>query len=158
MNCHRTTSNGKNKYFTVRYWQYNTYSRLCHLIQACSQGITVSKAWYPYSRDNRRKYLRLCSKQGFKAFIISTANIFFERSLLGIITTIWWPSRHLDSLKNMFSYMCFRSLRLMWRPGVRSFCFQVCCTYWDPLWTTATWKQILITQKRFGDSVNCILF
>ena len=35
-----------------------------------------------------------------------------------IITTTWRPSHTWDSLKNMFSSLCLRSLRLIWRPGL----------------------------------------
>ena len=53
--------------------------------------IAKSKAWYPYSRNGRRIYLRRCFKEYFTAYNTSITSISFERSILVIITTIWRP-------------------------------------------------------------------
>ena len=73
------------------------------------------KAWSPYSCKDRKTCLQRCFKEEFKVLNILTANIYGERSMPVIITTTWRPSH---SLKNMFSSLCLRSLRLIWRPGL----------------------------------------
>ena len=71
------------------------------------------------SCNHRRTCLQRCFKWDFKAFNISTANISYERSILVIITSMQRPSHICTGQlkKNMFSYMCLQSLRLIWRPG-----------------------------------------
>ena len=51
--------------------------------------LEFTQAWSPYSRKNCKTCLRLCSKEGFQAFKISSANISCEGPTFGIITTIW---------------------------------------------------------------------
>ena len=71
----------------------------------------------PYRCNDRRTCLRRCFKEDFKALSISIANIFRERSILRSLLP-YRDQAIAAQLKNMFSSLCLRFLRPIWRPGL----------------------------------------